>query len=171
MTKLSIRALSAGLAAALICAPLAFAQQQPQHAGDTHDQAGHGQPSHAAPSRPSVSHTQVTQTPVRQSQASHSSGTHSGMTQPGHIAPPPSREASAPQHGAPGPQRSGYNSGHTWHQGDHYNGNRDVVSNWNDYHLRQPPQGYEWVQDGSQFVLVAVASGVIADVILNALNQ
>ncbi len=62
-------------------------------------------------------------------------------------------------------------SGHYWHHGDHYDGSRNYVSNYQYYGLQQPPSGYEWVQDGSQFVLVAVASGIIADVILGALNQ
>ena len=57
---------------------------------------------------------------------------------------------------------------HQWHQGDHYDGDRHVVNNWNSYHLRQPPAGYEWVQDGSQFVLIAVTSGIIADIIANS---
>jgi len=60
---------------------------------------------------------------------------------------------------------------HQWHQGDHYSGNRVVVNNYSYYRLRPPPPGYQWVQDGSQFVLVAVASGIIADVILNAASQ
>jgi Ni/Co efflux regulator RcnB len=68
----------------------------------------------------------------------------------------------------PGPPPGGW---HQWHQGDHYSGNSVVVNNYSYYRLRPPPPGYQWVQDGSQFVLVAVASGIIADVILNAASQ
>jgi Ni/Co efflux regulator RcnB len=68
----------------------------------------------------------------------------------------------------PGPPPGGW---HQWRQGDHYSGNRVVVNNYSNYRLRPPPPGYQWVQDGSQFVLVAVASGIIADVILNAASQ
>jgi Ni/Co efflux regulator RcnB len=71
-------------------------------------------------------------------------------------------------HQAGGHQAGGYNSGHQWRRGDRFTGQRHVVSNWNSYHLHQPPHGYEWVQDGSQFVMVAVATGVIADVLLNS---
>jgi len=68
----------------------------------------------------------------------------------------------------PGPPPGGW---HQWHQGDHYNGNRVVVNNYSYYRLRPPPPGYQWVQDGGQFVLIAVASGIIADVILNTALQ
>ena len=37
------------------------------------------------------------------------------------------------------------------------------------HHLHQPPHGYEWVQSGGQYVMIAVASGIIADVVVNAL--
>jgi Ni/Co efflux regulator RcnB len=54
-----------------------------------------------------------------------------------------------------------------WHRGGYYHGPRYVVHDWDRYHLRPPPRGYEWVQSGGQFVLIAVASGVIADLLLN----
>jgi len=64
-----------------------------------------------------------------------------------------------------------YNGGaHQWQRGQ-----RIGYNDWNsarpvDYrahHLRQPPRGYEWRQSGSQYVLAAVATGVIASIILN----
>jgi hypothetical protein len=58
----------------------------------------------------------------------------------------------------------GYNG---WHRGGYYHGPREVVRNYGAYHLRPPPRGYEWVNNGGQFVLIAVASGVIADILLN----
>jgi Ni/Co efflux regulator RcnB len=42
-----------------------------------------------------------------------------------------------------------------------------VVRDYDRYHLRQPPRGYEWVQANGQFVLLAVTTGVIADILLN----
>jgi hypothetical protein len=57
---------------------------------------------------------------------------------------------------------------HQWHRGDRYNGSRYVVHNWQHYRLRPPPPGYQWVQNGGQFVLIAVASGIVADIILNS---
>ncbi len=76
---------------------------------------------------------------------------------PGYYRPPP-----PPYRPGPGPGR------HQWRRGDRYYGNRYVVDHWRRYGLRPPPPGYQWVQSGGQFVLIAVASGVIADIILNA---
>ncbi|MDY0748905.1 RcnB family protein [Paucibacter sp. R3-3] len=42
-----------------------------------------------------------------------------------------------------------------------------VVDDWRGHHLRQPPRGYHWVQSGSDYLLVAVATGLIASAILN----
>ena len=42
-----------------------------------------------------------------------------------------------------------------------------VVDDWRGHHLRQPPRGYHWVQSGGDYLLVAVASGIIASAILN----
>jgi Ni/Co efflux regulator RcnB len=54
-----------------------------------------------------------------------------------------------------------------WHRGGYYHGPRYVVRDYDRYHLRQPPRGYEWVQANGQFVLLAVTTGVIADILLN----
>lgn len=63
-------------------------------------------------------------------------------------------------HGPSGP------NGH-WARGDYYSGHRVVIGHgdWNRYHLHAPPPGYEWVQSGGQFVMIAIASGVIASII------
>lgn len=41
-----------------------------------------------------------------------------------------------------------------------------VVDNWRAHHLKAPPRGYHWVQTGPDYVLVAVASGIIAQIVL-----
>jgi Ni/Co efflux regulator RcnB len=41
------------------------------------------------------------------------------------------------------------------------------VQDWRYYGLRSPPPGYRWVYADGNFVLMAMASGLIADVILN----
>jgi Ni/Co efflux regulator RcnB len=49
-----------------------------------------------------------------------------------------------------------------------YRDHRYVVDNWRDYHLREPPHGYQWVRsDNGEFLLVAVTTGIIADIMLN----
>ncbi|XHS77951.1 RcnB family protein [Burkholderiaceae bacterium UC74_6] len=43
-----------------------------------------------------------------------------------------------------------------------------VVDDWRGHHLRQPPRGYHWVQSGTDYLLVAVATGLIASAIINS---
>lgn len=40
-----------------------------------------------------------------------------------------------------------------------------VVNDWRTYRLQQPPRGYQWVGVGGDFVLAAIATGVIAQII------
>lgn len=42
-----------------------------------------------------------------------------------------------------------------------------VVDNWRGHRLSAPPRGYHWVQTGDDYVLAAIATGLIAQVILN----
>ena len=42
-----------------------------------------------------------------------------------------------------------------------------VVNNYQSYRLAPPPRGQQWVQVGSDYVLVAIATGLIANIILN----
>jgi Ni/Co efflux regulator RcnB len=41
-----------------------------------------------------------------------------------------------------------------------------VVNDWRFNHLRRPPLGYHWVRYDNNFLLVALATGLIADVAL-----
>jgi Ni/Co efflux regulator RcnB len=58
--------------------------------------------------------------------------------------------------------------GGDWRPGGHvpaeYRGPQHEVD-WRSHHLRQPPRGYHWVQNGNNYVLAAVAGGLIASVI------
>lgn len=49
-----------------------------------------------------------------------------------------------------------------------YRADRYYVSDWSTYRLRQPPRGYRWVRsDNSDFLLIAVATGIITDIVLS----
>jgi Ni/Co efflux regulator RcnB len=48
-----------------------------------------------------------------------------------------------------------------------YRGNQYVVNDWRGHHLNAPPRGYHWVQAGSDYVLVGIATSIIAQVLLN----
>jgi Ni/Co efflux regulator RcnB len=42
-----------------------------------------------------------------------------------------------------------------------------VVNDWRSHNLSAPPRGYQWVQTGSDYLLVAIATGIILQLILN----
>lgn len=48
-----------------------------------------------------------------------------------------------------------------------YRSNRYVVSDWRARHLSAPPRGHHWVQAGNDYVLAAIATGIIAQVLLS----
>lgn len=66
--------------------------------------------------------------------------------------------------------RRGYPQPHAdWRRGgrvpQEYRGRNYVVEDWRGYRLQQPPRGYQWVGVGGDFVLAAIATGVIAQII------
>lgn len=84
-----------------------------------------------------------------------------------------------PMHGGPGAMREGPGMradrgpggpGGEWHRrggrlpGD-YRDRQYVVDDWRGYNLQPPPRGYHWVGVGGDYLLVAVASGVIAQIV------
>ena len=48
-----------------------------------------------------------------------------------------------------------------------YRNRQYYVSDWRGHHLSAPPRGYQWVQVGGDYVLIALATGLIANLILN----
>ncbi|HEY4293511.1 RcnB family protein [Luteibacter sp.] len=53
-----------------------------------------------------------------------------------------------------------------WERGHRYDGRVVVINDWHNRHLRTPPRGYHWVRaDNNDLLLVAVATGIIADII------
>ena len=77
--------------------------------------------------------------------------------------PPPSS-----YYGRPG-FRPGYNN---WRRGaylpGYYRDRGYVVYDYGRYHLRPPPRGYYWYRVGDDYLLAAIASGLIFDVIINS---
>ena len=47
-----------------------------------------------------------------------------------------------------------------------YRNRQYVVNDWRGHHLSAPPRGYNWVQTGGDYVLVAIATGIIAQILL-----
>jgi Ni/Co efflux regulator RcnB len=61
---------------------------------------------------------------------------------------------------------------HVWARGqryhDYYRGPVYVVNDYPRYELRRPPRGYHWVRDDrGNMLMVAIASGIIADLVLH----
>lgn len=54
-----------------------------------------------------------------------------------------------------------------WSRGHRYYGPNYVVSNYGYYRLRPPPRGYHWVRADNDYLLVAIATGVILDIALH----
>ena len=48
-----------------------------------------------------------------------------------------------------------------------YRGRPGVVDDWRGHRLSAPPRGYHWVQVGADYVLVAIATGIILQLILD----
>ena len=67
-----------------------------------------------------------------------------------------------------------YRTDRQWSRGERlsaeYRSSRYVVSDWRGNHLQRPPRGHHWVHVNNQYVLVAIGSGLIADVIINGEN-
>lgn len=86
--------------------------------------------------------------------------------------PPPGRGWNNDQHDNDH-RDNGYHNGHdrqAFRRGDHlpdrYRANNYYVSDWRRYHLHEPRPGYRWVRsDDGQFLLIAAATGVIAEII------
>lgn len=65
----------------------------------------------------------------------------------------------------------GAGPGHSFYRGDRipseYRSRQYVVDDWRGHGLRAPPRGYHWVQTGGDYVLVAIATGLILELLLN----
>ena len=48
-----------------------------------------------------------------------------------------------------------------------YRNRQYVVEDWRGHRLSAPPRGYHWVQNGGDYILVAITTGIILDLMLN----
>lgn len=76
------------------------------------------------------------------------------------------RPGHAPQHAG----NRGVGPRHDWHKGNRlpaeYRNKRHVVNDWRARRLSPPPRGHQWVQVDGDYVLMAAATGLIAQIIL-----
>lgn len=69
--------------------------------------------------------------------------------------------------------RRGYPEPHAeWRRGGRvpteYRGRNYVVDDWRGHRLQPPPRGYQWVGVGGDYVLAAIATGLIAQIIVGS---
>jgi hypothetical protein len=171
MKRFTSLSAAAAIAATLLGGTAALAQPypgspQPQPPGWNHGPDGPGDPNrHDGPGGPGGPGPGADHGPGGPGQPgayAESGGRPGGPGGPGGYGPGPGPGGPGP--GGPGPAGPGWRH---WHRGDHFHGDRYYVRDWHHYGLRPPPHGYRWVQNGGEFVLIGVASGVIADVILS----
>ena len=67
-------------------------------------------------------------------------------------------------------EERGAGPNHDFRRGDRlpveYRHRQYVVDDWRGHNLSAPPRGYHWVQTGGDFVLIAIATGIIAQLLL-----
>ncbi|MBK7615683.1 MAG: RcnB family protein [Burkholderiales bacterium] len=90
---------------------------------------------------------------------------HAKQAQRGHRGQPQQRMNDDRREGrGAGPEHNYYRGGRMPPQ---YRTSEYVVSDWRGHHLSAPPRGYHWVQSGGDYVLVAIATGIILQLLLS----
>ncbi|MDO5288791.1 MAG: RcnB family protein [Pseudomonadota bacterium] len=154
----------AALAALVGLTPLAHAQPGP---GGPHEQPSRSQGQRSQPAQAPRA-PQAAQ-PARQHQNARQD-TRQDMHQP----PSPRNDTPTARsgHARQGVPAAGRGAGpdHAFHRGDRlpaaYRHQHYVVNDWRAHQLSAPPRGHHWVQVGGDYVLVAIATGVITALVL-----
>lgn len=70
------------------------------------------------------------------------------------------------------PHARGAGPDHNWQKGyrvpPQYRSSHYVVNDWRGHRLSAPPRGYQWIQNGSDYLLIGIATGVIASMVLGS---
>ena len=87
-----------------------------------------------------------------------------GYQQPGRAGQDPRRDGRNYREYGAGPD-------HNFRPGDRlpqqYRNHNYVVNDWRAHRLSAPPPGYQWVQTGADYVLIAIATGLIVQLLLS----
>lgn len=79
---------------------------------------------------------------------------------------PPPRVVVVPDRGRGiGPRNDWYRGGYVPAP---YRGYSYVVGDWRGHRLNAPPRGYQWIQYGGDYLLIAIGTGLIANIVVNA---
>ncbi|WP_415767919.1 RcnB family protein [Paraburkholderia sp. J69-1] len=89
-----------------------------------------------------------------------------------HGAPHGNKGHGAPMHDASISRPGGPVPHNDWHKGERlpseYRDRNYVVDDWRGHGLSSPPRGYHWVGVNGDYVLAAIATGVIANVLASS---
>jgi len=84
---------------------------------------------------------------------------------------PAAMHGKAPAHSQAGGRHRGAGPDHNLYRGGKlprgYRSKHYVVDDWRGHGLQRPARGQHWVQVGSDYLLVAAATGVIAQIVLH----
>jgi Ni/Co efflux regulator RcnB len=96
-----------------------------------------------------------------------------GIQNPNYARPGDGRSPQA-NNGRPPMQANGgqhWNGPRDWHRGDRipndYRNRQYVIDDYRGYGLNRPQRGYQWIGVNGDYALVAIASGIIAQVVIN----
>ncbi|EIK96122.1 integral membrane protein-like protein [Pseudomonas sp. M47T1] len=151
--------IAVGCAWLMLLTPLAsFAQPGPDNGGP--DNRGQGGQQGRPPQGGGQGRPQEQGRPPQQGGGQNRPPQHGGQQQ---YRPGPSRDqAYHPQPGMPRPHNE-------WHRGGfappQYRGDRYWVTDWHSRHLRQPPRDHRWLYVNGDYVLVAITTGAIVQIL------
>lgn len=101
---------------------------------------------------------------------------HRGGDRPAASRPHAEPHRAQPSAGHRGPSAHAGRPAHVAHRGgdfrrgqnlpSRYRGKQYVVQDWHGHHLKRPPRGQHWLNVNGDYVLVAIATGVITSIVL-----
>lgn len=143
---------TAAMTALVLAASSLTAVAQPRHGGgDWQGQGASQRPSHGAHKG------QQAHKPAKPAAPAYRPGMQANHGHPRGMPPGQAKRMGA------GPQ-------HNWVKGSRvppqYRSSHYVVNDWRGHGLKRPARGQQWVQYGGDYLLVAVATGVIAQLVL-----
>ena len=150
--------LSVGLSVLLVASQFAFAQDHRRGDRDVRQRPSVSTTRPAPAARPPAYHPPAARPPAHRPPAAR----------PPAYRPPPGYRPSAHDRY----QRTDYrrNAHGDFRRGrvipPYYRGSHYVIDDWRGHGLGYPPRGYHWVQAGGDYLLVAVASGIIAQILI-----
>jgi Ni/Co efflux regulator RcnB len=155
--------LSTALTLALASAGSAFAQGNSRHERGSNDCPNGNCAGPDQRQRPSPNARQPSR-PDFQDRNDHDRNPPQRHAQPGYEPQPRMNNDMQQNRRGAGPYRSYYRGDRLPLQ---YRSRQYVVNDWRGHHLNAPPRGYHWVQNGGDYLLVAITTGVILQLLLS----